>query len=255
MMVASTGWFVDEPLAAFVGLARSAGLNFGFLLDSYERPIWNEGLITTLLLVLCSIPVSLVGGALFAAALASSRPWLVWPTRAFIEITRNTPTLVQLYCAFMVLNMLVSQALGGVERNPLTPFFWVVAVAGLHVAALHAESLRAGLEAVPLTTLEAALSLGFSRRELFWRLELPLALRVALPSITNNLVNLVKLTSIGSAIAVGEIVYASIMIWTAHDNVIELMVLILAVFGGLNLLVSLTGRWLERQLRVPGHGV
>lgn len=255
MMAASTGWPLDQPLAALVRLARGAGLNYGFLLDSYERPIWNEGLSTTLLLVLCSIPLSLIGGVLFAAALTSSRSWLVWPTRAFIEVTRNTPTLLQLYCAFMVLNMLVSQALGGVEHNPLTPFFWVVAVAGLHIAAFHAESLRAGLEAVPLTTLEAALSLGFSRRELFWRIELPLAVRVALPSIINNLVNLVKLTSIGSAIAVGEIVYASIMIWTAHDNVIELMVLILAVFGGLNLLVSFSGRWLERQLRVPGHGL
>ncbi|WP_316233675.1 amino acid ABC transporter permease [Bradyrhizobium sp. SZCCHNPS2010] len=244
-----------DPLAVLVRLTRDAGFNFGFLLDSYERPIWNEGLITTLQLVLCAIVISLVGGALLAAAVTSSRPCLVWPTRAFIELTRNTPTLVQLYCAFMVLNMLVSQALGGVEQNPLTPFFWVVTVAGLHIAAFHAESLRAGLEAVPLATLEAALSLGFSRRQLFWQIQLPLAVRVMLPSITNNLVNLVKLTSIGSAIAVGEIVYASIMIWTAHDNVVELMVLILAVFGSLNLLVSLAGRWLERQLKVPGHGL
>lgn len=250
----SAGW-TGDPVAAFVRLARGLGFNYGFLVDGYERPIWTEGLITTLELVVCAIVVSLVGGALLAAALTSRRPWLAAPVRAFIEITRNTPTLVQLYCAFMVLNMLLSQALGGVERNPLTPFFWVVAVAGLHIAAFHAESLRAGLESIPLATLEAALSLGFSRRQLFWRLELPLALRVALPSITSNLINLVKLTSIGSAIAVGEIVYASIMIWTAHDNVIELMVLILVVFGGINLLVSLAGRWLEHRLRMPGHGI
>jgi polar amino acid transport system permease protein len=65
----------------------------------------------------------------------------------------------------------------------------------------------------------------------------------------------VKLTSLGSAIAVGEVLYASIMIWTSRDNVIELMALLLAVFGGLNLLVSLVGRWLEARLRIPGYGV
>ncbi len=51
--------------------------------------------------------------------------------------------------------------------------------------------------------------------------ELPLALRTALPAIVNNLVNLVKLTTIGYAVAVNEITYASLMIWTQRDNVVE----------------------------------
>ena len=80
-----------------------------------------------------------------------------------MEVTRNTPTLVQLYCAFLVLNMLITQQLRdwGAGNNPLTPFVWVVIVVSLHKGVFHAEALRAGIEAVPATTLEAARSLGF----------------------------------------------------------------------------------------------
>jgi polar amino acid transport system permease protein len=245
----------DTALISLVSAARGVGLNFGFLTDSYEHGTWLDGLWTTLMLVGVTIPASLVAGIMLAACLTSRRAALAVPARIFIEITRNTPTLVQLYCAFLVVNMLISQALGGTDRNPLTAFFWVVMVIGLHVAAFHAESLRAGIDSVPLTTLEAGLSLGFSRRQILWEIELPLALRVALPSLINNLVNLVKLTSLGSAIAVSEIVYASITIWTQHDNVVELMLLILALFGSLNFLLSLVGRRLEAALGIPGHGI
>jgi polar amino acid transport system permease protein len=69
------------------------------------------------------------------------------------------------------------------------------------------------------------------------------------------MINLVKLTAIGSAIAVGEITYASIMIWTQRDNVVELMALILVLFTTLNWMVGQVGRWLERRYRIPGYGV
>ena len=167
---------------------------------------------------------------------------------------RNTPTLVQLYCAFLVLNMLITQQLQGLGGNPLTPFVWVVIVVALHKGVFHAEALRAGIDAVPRVTLEAARSLGFSQRQLLWRVELPLALRFALPSLVNNLVDLVKMTAVASAIAVGDVTYESIMIWTQRDNVLELLLLILLYFGLLTWLVSLAGRWLEARWRMPGYG-
>ena len=150
-----------------------------------------------------------------------------------MEVTRNTPTLVQLYCAFLVLNMLITQQLRdwGAGNNPLTPFVWVVIVVSLHKGVFHAEALRAGIEAVPATTLEAARSLGFSQRQLLVRVQLPLAVRFALPSLTNNLVDLVKMTAVASAIAVGDVTYESIMIWSQRDNVLELLLLILLWFG------------------------
>jgi len=62
------------------------------------------------------------------------------------------------------------------------------------------------------------------------------------------------MTAVASAIAVGDVTYESIMIWTQRDNVLELLLLILLYFGLLTWLVSLAGRWLEARWRMPGYG-
>lgn len=239
-------------MQGFVDGAARLGLNYQFLLDAYQRGTLLDGAVTSLWLCLLTIIGSLLVGVALAAALTSGRRWLAVPARVFIEITRNTPTLVQLYCAFLVLNMLLTQAVGA--ANPLTPFAWVVIVISLHKGAFHAESLRAGIEAVPAVTLEAASSLAFDRRQLLWNVQLPLALRFALPALVNNLIDLVKMTAVASAIAVNDVTYASIMIWTQSDNVIELMILLLAFFGLLSFVVNCVGRALETRLRMPGYG-
>jgi polar amino acid transport system permease protein len=239
-------------LEGFVHWTATFGLNYSFLLDAYQRGSMVNGALTTVLLCVFTIIGSLLAGVALAAMLTSGRTYLASPARIFIEVTRNTPTLVQLYCAFLVLNMLLTQAVGA--ANPLTPFAWVVIVISLHKGAFHAEALRAGIEAVPAVTLEAASSLAFSSRQLLWNVQLPLAMRFALPSLINNLIDLVKMTAVASAIAVGDITYASIMIWTQSDNVLELMILLLAFFGLLSFIVNCVGRALEAKLRMPGYG-
>lgn len=245
---------LDLWLQRFVVAAKSIGLNYSFLLSDYERIPWVTGIGVTILLAALSILGSLLVGILFATALTSSRSWLAGPARACVELVRNTPTLVQLYCAFFVVNMLLNQLLGGVEHNPLTPFRWVVLVLSIHYGAYHAEALRAGIEAVPVAMREAARSLGFSRVDLLRHVELPLAIRFALPALTNNMVNLVKSTALGAAIAVGEVTYASLMIWVQRDNVLELMILLFLVFALLTLGVARCGRAIETRLRMPGYG-
>lgn len=239
-------------LQGFVRWTAQFGLNYSFLLDAYQRGSMVDGALTTVLLCLFTIVGSLMAGVALAAMLTSGKAYLATPARVFIEVTRNTPTLVQLYCAFLVLNMLLTQAVGA--ANPLTPFAWVVIVISLHKGAFHAEALRAGIEAVPAVTLEAASSLAFSSRQLLWNVQLPLAMRFALPSLINNLIDLVKMTAVASAIAVGDITYASIMIWTQSDNVLELMILLLTFFGLLSFVVNCVGRALEAKLRMPGYG-
>ncbi|TWF58959.1 amino acid ABC transporter permease [Neorhizobium alkalisoli] len=239
----------------FVSLTNRIGLNYEFLATGYEAQIWRDGFITTLYLIALLIPVSLIAGLLFAACLTSGKIWLSAPVRGFIELTRNTPTLVQLMFSFLVLNTVVSNMLGGAQNNPLSPFFWVVAVVGLHIAALHAEAIRAGIEAVPASTVEAARGIGFSQLQILRYVEVPLAFRSSLPAIVNNLINLVKLTTVGNAIAVSEITYASIMVWTQRDNVVSLMIVILLFFSAINIIVARIGLWVERRLAVPGYGL
>lgn len=245
----------NSLLQTFIDWSAKIGLNYEFLASGYEVQIWRGGFITTLYLIALLIPISLAFGFLFAGMLTSGRKFLSAPVRVFIEITRNTPTLVQLMFSFLVLNTLVSDVVGGSQNNPLTPFFWVVAVVGLHIAALHADALRAGIEAVPEQTREAARAIGFTRLQILRFVEAPLALRASLPALVNNLINLVKLTVVGNAIAVSEITYASIMIWTQRDNVVELMIVLLLFFSAINLAVARIGHWIEKRLAVPGFGV
>jgi len=124
----------------------------------------------------------------------------------------------------------------------------------LHKGVFHAEAIRAGIEAVPSITLDAAKLLGFSRRQTLFEVQLPLAFRFALPVLVNNMIDLVKMTALASAIAVGDVTYESIMIWSQRDNVLELLLLILLFFGLLTWLVSVAGRWLEQHYRMPGYG-
>ncbi|KQR30604.1 amino acid ABC transporter [Rhizobium sp. Leaf155] len=244
-----------NPTSLFVDLTGRLGLNYEFLLTGYEAQIWRDGFLTTLYLVAVTIPVSLFFGVIFAACLTSGRSWLSTPVRAFVELTRNTPTLVQLMFSFLVLNTIVSNMVGGAVNNPLSPFFWVVAVVGLHVAALHAEAIRGGIEAVPASMIEAARGMGFSQFEILRYVQIPLALRSSLPAIVNGLISLVKSTTVGNAIAVSEITYASIMVWTQRDNVVELMIVLLAFFSLINFLIARLGTWVERKLAVPGYGL
>lgn len=239
----------------FVDLTSRLGLNYEFLATGYEAQIWRDGFITTLYLVAITIPVSLIFGLIFAACLTSGRLWLSAPVRAFVELTRNTPTLVQLMFSFLVLNTFVSNLFGGAQHNPLSPFFWVVAVVGLHVAALHAEAIRGGIEAVPSSMIEAARGMGFSQFEILRYVQIPLAFRASLPAIVNGLISLVKSTTVGNAIAVSEITYASIMVWTQRDNVVELMIVLLAFFSLINFLIARAGSWVERKLAIPGYGL
>ena len=117
------------------------------------------------------------------------------------------------------------------------------------------EIFRSGIEAVPRTTIEAAESLGFSRLRTYLFIVFPLAFRISLPALSNNLVNLVKTTTLAYAIAVPEMLYMSSQIWSDELNVPEMMnVLLICYFALVGVLVYAMHRW-ERAIRVPGFGV
>src|SRR5438034_595487 len=162
--VACGAMSVATLFRALIDATAHAGLDFRFLLDAYERVPFLQGIVVSIEIVVSTMLGSALAGVLLLLALRGGNRWIAGGARAFVELTRNTPTLVQLYCAFLVLNMLISEALRP-YANPLTPFIWVVSVVSLHKAAFHAEALRAGIDAVPQMTLEAAASLGFSRKQ------------------------------------------------------------------------------------------
>ena len=132
-------------------------------------------------------------------------------------------------------------------------FAWAAIWLSLYAGAFNVEIFRAGIEAVPRETVEAAESLGYSRLKAYVFVILPLAFRISLPALNNNLVNLIKTTTVAYAIAVPEMLYVANQIWSDELNVPEMMNVLLIIYVGLvGVLVYAMTRW-ERAMRIPGY--
>jgi len=199
-----------------------------------------------------SVIIGIVG-----AWLQGSR--LKWTRRiiqGYIQFFRNTPPLVQLYFFYFALGSLmpkVQNDWGGYEPV-LGNFAWAVISLSFFAGSFNVEIFRSGIEAVPTSTIEAAESLGYTRLKAYIHIVLPLAFRVCLPALNNNLVNLVKTTTLAFAIAVPEMLYVSSQIWSDNVNVREMMTFMLVAYVALvGILVWAMGKW-ERALIIPGYG-
>jgi polar amino acid transport system permease protein len=245
-----------DPVAAwFRWLDDSHGINFTVAYDHFDRMRFLRGLLMTIELSVTSIVLSLaigvVGAGLARARSRVLREAVYWITQFF----RNTPPLAQLYFFFFGLNaVLITHGANGTPTALVSNVAWAILSLSLFAGAHNVEIFRAGIEAVPAPMLEAAESLGYSRFGTYRHVILPLALRISLPALNNNLVNLVKTTSVTYAIAVPEMLYVSAQIWSDSLNVPEMMLLLLVCYLGLvGLLVRFMNGW-ERALRVPGFG-
>ncbi len=244
------------PIAAwFKQLYVTTGINLPIVYDPFDRARFLHGLLVTIELSLITIVASIVIGVI-GAWLQGSR--LVWTRRivaGYVQLFRNTPPLVQLYFFYFGLSSLlpvVRNKFGG--TTPLIDgFVWVCISLSFFAGAFNVEIFRSGIEAVPRATIEAAEALGYTRLKAYTRVVLPLAIRVCLPALNNNLVNLVKATTLAYAVAVPELLYVSAQIWSDDVNVPEMMVVLLIVYVGLVGLLVFGMHRLERSMRLPGY--
>ena len=240
----------------FLVLYEDTGINLPFLYDDYDRGRILNGLWTTIKLsftcVLFSVIIGMVGAWL------QGSPWKL--TRRvvnfYVQLFRNTPPLVQLYFFYFAVGILIPRVENGWGgTSPLIDSFgWAVISLSFFAGAFNVEIFRSGIEAVPKSTIEAAKALGFSRFQIYKDITLPLAIRVVIPSLNNNLVNLVKTTTLAYAIAVPELLYESNQIWSDNVNVTEMMLFLLfAYFILVGILVWAMNSW-DRSLKIPGFG-
>ena len=242
---------MDDVAAWFLWLYKATGIKLTIFYDPYDRTRFIQGFFTTLKLsAYCLVP-SVVLGAV-AAWLAGSRVAAVrGAVAAFVQLFRNTPPLVQLYFFYFAVGPLLPK----VDGVPLLGSFgWAVVSLTLLETAFAAEIFRAGIEAVPKATVEAAQALGYSRAQIYRKVVLPLAVRVTMPAMTNNLVNLVKTTTLAYAIAAPELVYMSAQVWSEQVNVPEMMIVLLVCYVTIVGVINQIMQWLEERLRVPGFG-
>ena len=240
----------------FRRLYETTGYNFTVFYDPYDWDRYVAGLRTTLLLAVTTILASLVIGAVGALLQSGPSRLLRGLVNGFVVVFRNTPPLVQIFFFYFGLGTLLPdlRAADGLRVPILTNVQWAIVSLALFAGAFNVEIFRSGIEAVPKTTLEAAEALGYTRLKAYRHIVLPLALRVCLPALNNNLINLLKTTTLAYAIAVPETLYAVKQIWSESQNVMEMMLVLLATYAVLvGVLVWIMHRW-ERALRIPGYG-
>ncbi|WP_425322067.1 amino acid ABC transporter permease [Deinococcus metallilatus] len=245
------GWIVFA-VAAFYLLF----LGISLVLSSAPDPIGSraalfvEGARTTLTLTLISGVLGLLIGTLVGLA-RTSPLWLVRAPAAFyIWVIRGTPLLVQILFVYNALPMILKKL--GIQAE-LNEFSSAVLALALNVGAYNAEVIRAGILAVPRGQNEAARSLGLSGTQTMTSIVLPQALRVVTPPLVNNLVALLKDSSLASSIALLELTLAGSRVSSETFQPVPVLTTVACVYLALTTVMTLFTDVLERRLKVASR--
>jgi polar amino acid transport system permease protein len=232
------------------------GINLTFIYDDFDRARMIKGFFLTLELAVVTIILSVLVGIAGAWLQGSKLVWIRRIVAGFISFFRNTPPLVQIYFFYFGLGYLLPRVPDG--SGALIPMIsnvqWAIISLSLFAGAFNIEIFRSGIEAIPRATVEAATGLGLTRWQTYRLVVLPIAIRVCLPALGNNLVNLVKTTNLAYAIAVPELLYVSKQIWSDATNVREMMIFVLFAYLVLVFALVAVLHLIERRLEIPGFG-
>jgi polar amino acid transport system substrate-binding protein len=252
------GLWNAESEALFASLTEApAGDALRSYTESVTRPIgWGERLqryasyLPILLLrgAPMTLAVSLLGMSVaVTVGLALALTNLYGPraaalaARAYVEAVRGTPLLIQLYLIFYGLPSL------GIRLSPLVA---AVAGLGLNYAAYEAENYRAGIQAIPASQMEAALSLGMSRAQAVRHVIVPQALRLVIPPVTNDFIALFKDSSIVSVITMVELTKVYGQLASTYYDYIGVGLLTAAIYFLMGLPFVRLARWAEARTSV-----
>lgn len=212
--------------------------------------LFVEGARMTLQLTVVSGVIGLVIG-MIAGIQKTSSSWLVRaPASLFIWLIRGTPLLVQILFVYNALPPLLA-AIG--LRIELNEFWSAVIALALNVGAYNAEVIRAGILAIPRGQTEAARSLGLSGGLTMSTVVLPQALRIVVPPLVNNLVALLKDSSLASTIALLELSLAGSRVSSESFQPVPVLTTIAAVYLALTTVMTLFTDQLEKRVKVASR--
>ncbi len=175
-------------------------MSFSWLAIWQGLPYLLQGAGLTIVISAAAMLLALILG--MVVALVSQLPWRVVRgfVRAYVEVFRNTPLLIQIFIVYFGLPQL------GLK---LSPFLSGLSALTLYTAAYNTEIFRAGLEAVPKGQHEAARSTGLTPLQEAVHVIIPQAIRISFPALGNNLVSLVKNSSLVSTIGMVELMFVA----------------------------------------------
>ena len=222
----------------------------------------SRGIVTTLYVSVIAYAAAAAVGLLFGLMRASHRRVLREAASVYIEVVRGVPMLVILYYVAFVaapalvvlINRLAEPLIAAGWLQPLSvrriDFVWRAIMAlTVGYSAFLAEIFRAGIEAVPRGQLEAALSLGMSRRQAMLRVVLPQAARTVLPPLGNDFVAIIKDSALVSVLGVQDITQQAKVYAASSFRFFETYNTVAFLYLVLTISLSILVRGLERRLR------
>lgn len=207
-------------------------------------PVLAQGAVLTVKFAVLSMFFGLLAGAVLALMGVSHNRVLKWLARIYVSVMRGTPLLVQIFVIYYGLPSF------GISLDP-TPA-GVIALSA-NVAAYLSESMRGAILGIHNGQWLAAYSLGLSRRQTLRYVIAPQALRIAVPSLSNSLISLIKDTSLVSVITVTELLRSAQEIIASTYQPLPLYLAAAAVYWVLCQLLEAVQRWYERRLALPSR--
>ncbi|GLU28497.1 MULTISPECIES: ABC transporter permease [Brucella/Ochrobactrum group] len=221
-------------------------MNLQFYSEAFFQMI--SGVPLTLQLAASSIVFGAILALLFAMMRLSGIAVLDWIARLYVFVFRGTPLLVQIFIIYYGLSqfpVIRYSFLWPVLREP----YWCAIIAlTLNNAAYASEIIRGGLLSVPNGQIEAAKACGMSRFTCFRRVVMPLAIRQALPGYGNEMISMVKATSLASIITLMEVTGIAAKLIAESYRAIEVFVIAGAIYLAINFVLTRVLMFAEYKL-------
>src|SRR5258706_4098601 len=210
-------------------------------------PAFLIGARNTLIYCFISFPLALLIGLILALMKSSRFAWLSTPSKIFIEVVRSTPIITQIFLLYYGIGAILANYDLAQYDNA-----WVAGIASLalNYAAYEAEVFRAGFLSVDRGQSEAALSLGLTSQQNFFRIVLPQAIPLMIPPFVNDFIYMLKDSAIVSVISGTELTSVlRLGVFRNPANPLPLFALAIALYLIMSLPTSYVARTFERRLR------
>lgn len=225
-------WVAAAAIVALLGwivLAFAQGqIAWPVVAQFFTAPAILMGLSNTLIMTVCAMGLGIVLGVIFAIMYMSPNPVLRGVALFYIWFFRGTPLLLQLLLWFNLALVFPTIGIPGLVEwrtiDIIGPFVATLLGLGMNQGAYTAEVVRSGILSVDAGQTEAAKAIGMTRLTTLRRIVLPQAMRVIIPPVGNEVISMVKLTSVASVIQFSEILRNAQTIYYANARVIELLI-------------------------------
>ena len=208
-------------------------------------PLYLEAAMLTIRIAACGIVGAFVVGIVCCLIRELRLPILSPLVQVYIELSRNTPLLIQLFFLYFGL-----PKVGIVLSSEACGIVGLIFLGGSYMA----EAFRSGMESVEKRQEESALALGFKQSQVIRYVILPQALSVSIPALCANVIFLIKETSVFSVVALADLMYVAKDLIGLYYKTDEALLMLVIAYLIILLPISILAAVLERRLRYAGFG-